>query len=142
MRYLPVVKGAMWFTDVGFLCYWLITVFELVPRDIAFKDYDNPILMDWNYSFLLLDVAASVTGFASLVMVRRASANWRPMMVLSLGLTSVAGLQALNFWLLRADFSLTWWLPNAWLLLFPIPAIWALLRAETTTDSAASSYSG
>ncbi|MEZ7125498.1 DUF5360 family protein [Nonomuraea sp. AD125B] len=45
------------------------------------------------------------------------------------------GPSAVAFWALRGDFTLTWWLPNLFLLLFPLPALVVLTR--TTTSAAA-----
>lgn len=131
------VKVAMLVTDVGFLVYWSAALLGLIPAEYAYKDYDDPVMSDWNYSFLPLDVAASATGLASLHLCRRARRDgrphriaWRPLMLVSLTLTSTAGLQAVVFWALRGDWSPTWWIPNLALLLFPVPAIARLLRQE------------
>ncbi|MBC9730406.1 DUF5360 family protein [Streptomyces sp. TRM68367] len=51
-------------------------------------------------------------------------------MLVSLTLTSTAGLQTVVFGALRGDWSLTWWIPNLALLLFPIPSIMYLLRGS------------
>ncbi|WP_223199514.1 DUF5360 family protein [Solihabitans fulvus] len=124
-RLMRGTKVAMLVTDVGFLVYWASTIAGLIPPELAYKDYTNPILSDWNFSFLVLDVAASVTGLLSL----RRPETGRALMLVSLTLTSVAGLQAIAFWTLRGDFELTWWLPNLALLLFPLPAILVLTRS-------------
>ncbi|WP_280373562.1 DUF5360 family protein [Nocardia abscessus] len=113
----------MLITDVGFLLYWAIAFAQVIPPEWAYKDYTDPILSDWNYSFVVLDLAASVTGLASLCR----TTGRRTLMTVSLTLTSVAGLQAIAFWTLRGDFSLLWWVPNLFLLLFPIPALVALV---------------
>ncbi|TCO62243.1 DUF5360 family protein [Actinocrispum wychmicini] len=112
-----LVRKAMLGTDIGFLIYWTVVIAGIIPPSLAYQDYLNPILTDWNKSFLLLDVLASLTGLIG-VRTRR-----RVLVVVSLVLTSTAGLQAVSFWLLRGDFTLMWWLPNLWLLLFPLPAI-------------------
>lgn len=114
-------------TDLGFLVYWAVAFAQVIPPEFAYKDYTNPILSDWNFSFVVLDLAASATGLASL----RRTSSWRTLMTVSLTLTSTAGLQAIAFWALRGDFSLTWWLPNLFLLLFPIPALVALTCSAT-----------
>ncbi|WP_083880457.1 DUF5360 family protein [Nocardia araoensis] len=116
---LGPTKIAMLITDVGFLVYWTIAFARVIPPEWAYKDYTDPILSDWNYSFVVLDLAASATGLASLCR----SPGWRTLMTVSLTLTSVAGLQAIAFWTLRGDFSPLWWVPNLFLLLFPIPAL-------------------
>ncbi|MGI5200310.1 DUF5360 family protein [Spirillospora sp. CA-108201] len=117
----------MLITDVGLLLYWAVVSAGLVPPELAYKDYTNPILSDWNASFVLLDLAAALTGLATL----RNPSAWRPLMTVSLTLTSTAGLQAVAFWALRCDFTLTWWLPNLFLLLFPLPALIVLIRGAT-----------
>ncbi len=94
----------------------------MTPPELAYKDYTNPILSDWNFSFVVLDLAAGATGLASLCR----PTGWRVLMTVSLTLTSTAGLQAIAFWALRGDFDPTWWIPNLFLLLFPIPALIAL----------------
>ena len=122
-RVLAPTKVAMLLTDVGLLLYWSVVFAGLVPHELAYKDYANPILSDWNTSFVLLDLAASLTGLATLC---RPAAG-RPLMTVSLTLTSTAGLQAIAFWALRGDFTLIWWLPNLFLLVFPLPALIALI---------------
>ncbi|MCX4821971.1 YvaD family protein [Streptomyces sp. NBC_01142] len=137
-RGFRLVKAAMLATDVTFLLYWTASLLVLIPPAYAYKDYDDPVMSDWNYSFLPLDVAASATGLAALVLVRgrctrrlaRHRPLWRPLMLISLTLTSTAGLQAVVFWALRGDWSPTWWIPNLFLLLFPLPSIALLLRHD------------
>ncbi|MBF6074700.1 DUF5360 family protein [Nocardia beijingensis] len=122
-RVLGPTKIAMLITDVGFLLYWAIAFAHVIPPEWAYKDYTDPILSDWNYSFVVLDLAASATGLAALCR----SPGRRTLMTVSLTLTSVAGLQAIAFWTLRGDFSPLWWVPNLFLLLFPIPALVTLV---------------
>ncbi|MCM6773691.1 YvaD family protein [Nocardia sp. CDC159] len=123
-RILGPTKVAMLVTDIGFLLYWAVAFAHVIPPELAYKDYTNPILSSWNFSFVALDLLASATGLASLCRIPGA----RTLMTVSLTLTSAAGLQAIMFWALRCDFSLTWWVPNLFLLLFPIPALFALTR--------------
>ncbi|GAA2451583.1 hypothetical protein GCM10010191_82150 [Actinomadura vinacea] len=135
---LSATKIAMLVTDVCLLLYWAVVFTHLIPPELAYQDYTDPILSDWNNSFVLLDLAASLTGLAALC----ASSAWRPLMLVSLTLTSTAGLQAVAFWALRGDFTLTWWLPNLFLLLFPLPALIVLIRGVTTGPSAGSGQRG
>ncbi|MFD0362918.1 DUF5360 family protein [Nocardia sp. GCM10030253] len=118
-RVLGPTKVAMLITDIGFLLYWAIAFAHLIPPEFAYKDYADPVLSDWNFSFVALDLAASATGLASLC---RGNGS-RTLMTVSLTLTSTAGLQAIAFWALRGDFSPAWWIPNLFLLLFPLPAL-------------------
>ncbi|QIP87287.1 YvaD family protein [Streptomyces sp. Tu 2975] len=138
-RGFRLVKSAMLVTDVAFLVYWTASLLTLIPARHAYKDFDDPVMSDWNYSFLPLDVAASATGLAALYLLRGSGgersghhrASWRSLMLVSLTLTSTAGLQAVVFWALRGDWSVTWWVPNLFLLLFPIPSIVLLMRQDT-----------
>lgn len=123
-RVLGATKIVMLIADVGLLLYWTVVFAGLIPPEVAYRDYEDPMMSDWNTSFVLLDLAASLTGLATLC----ASSAARPLMTVSLTLTSTAGLQAVAFWALRGDFTLAWWLPNLFLLLFPLPALTVLVR--------------
>jgi hypothetical protein len=113
--------------DLGFIAYWAITLAGVVPEEYLFKDYDNPILAAWNWSFLPLDLAISATGLMAL---RRAKGglSWRSLALVSLVLTSCSGLMAVSFWTLRGDFDPAWWLPNLFLLLYPLCFLPKLMR--------------
>ena len=113
--------------DLGFLAYWLITALHILPTEWLFKDYNNPILDAWNWSFLPLDLMVSATGLTT-VSLARAGRNWQPWATVSLSLTACAGLQAIAFWTLRSDFDPVWWIPNLFLLLYPPVFLVGLLR--------------
>lgn len=115
-------------TDIGFLVYWTLTSIGVLPDAWLFKDYDNPIVHAWNWSFAPLDVLASVLGLSGLWLERRGDARWRGLATASVALTFCAGLMALAFWTLRSDYDLWWWLPNAYLMSWPIFAFYGLLR--------------
>ncbi len=106
--------------DIGFIVYWAITLLHIIPNEYLFKDYDNPILVAWNWSFLPLDLLISATGLSSLWLWQSGRAGWRSLALISLVLTSCSGLQALAFWVLRSDFDPCWWLPNLFLLIYPL----------------------
>ncbi len=114
------LKNFFILTDVGFILYWLITLLHLLPDSYLFKDYNNPILVAWNWSFLPLDLLISATGFFSLFLYTKGRKNWDRVALVSLILTFCSGLQAISFWTLRLDFDLNWWLPNLFLLLYPM----------------------
>ena len=124
-----MLKPFFLIVDIGFILYWTVTLLRLIP-EAYFKDYDNPILAAWNWSFLPLDLLISATGLTSFYLMRRGDVGWRNVALISLVLTSCSGLQTLAFWTLRADFDLFWWLPNAFLLLYPLFFIPALLGAN------------
>jgi hypothetical protein len=62
------------------------------------------------------------------VLYRKGRATWRSWAVMSLVATSCSGLQAISFWVLRADYDLAWWAPNLFLLLYPWLFLPRLLR--------------
>jgi hypothetical protein len=121
------LKRLMLFTDLGLLAYWAVTATQLIPP------YPEQMLVDWNWSFLTVDLLAAGTGLTALHLARRQHPNARSVVLISLALTHAAGLLALNFWVLRGDYSLAWWLPNLWLTGFPIVAVAVLLACPTTT---------
>lgn len=128
-------KWLMLVTDVGFIVYFSVTGLALIPAEWVFADYANPLMVSWNWSFLWIDLLASATGLSSLWLLHRHSASGPPLMLISLVLTMASGLMAIAFWTLRGDFSLAWWLPNLYLLLFPLPAIVRLTRAGRSAST-------
>lgn len=126
MTKAPALRRAlMLLTDLGFLAYWAINALHLLPGAWLFKNYEQPLLQTWNWSFLPLDLVVSATGLASLT-ARRARVS-STLTVISLSLTSASGLMAVAFWALARDFALAWWLPNLFLLLYPLPFLRGLL---------------
>ena len=49
---MKTLKPFFLVVDIGFIAYWCITALHLTPVELAFKDYANPILSAWNWSFL------------------------------------------------------------------------------------------
>lgn len=132
-RGLKAVKAMMLITDLGFIVYWTITITHLLPEQSLFKDYHDDRIVAWNWSFLPLDLLISGTGLTALWLARRDRRSWWPAMLISLTLTSCSGLQAIAFWAIRGDFAVEWWLPNLFLLLYPLPAMGMLLYAPKAT---------
>ncbi len=118
-------------TDVGFLVYWALISTHALPPSAMFSGYDEPAVAAWNWSFLPLDVLASLTGFAALRALRVGRPNAATLMAVSLALTAAAGGMALVYWAIRCDVRPTWWLPNAYLLLFPLPLLVRMARTVT-----------
>ena len=117
---MKILKRFFLITDIGFIVYWFITLFLLIPQDLLFKDYANPILVSWNWSFLPLDMAISLTGLFSLYLYYRGNILWKKFGLISLVLTFCSGLQAISFWVIRYDFDLLWWIFNLYLIIYPI----------------------
>lgn len=130
------LKGLFLFTDIAFLAYWLVTCFHWIPPEYAYQDYNNQLLVIWNWSFFPLDILISATGFLSLYCYRKSSAVWQPLVLISLVLTFCSGLQAIAFWAIKQDFDLAWWIPNLYLLLYPLFFIPGLVRKMTLAPTA------
>lgn len=114
-------------TDLGFLLYWLVSAFSLLPSDWLYKDATNPILLAWNWSFAPVDLVASITGLVALRLAQSSSKAWQSLAVVSAALTFCAGLLAISFWAIRHDFELAWWLPNLYLVIWPLGVLNELL---------------
>ncbi len=117
MKYL---KPFFLITDIGFILYWLVTALHLIPESWAFKDYTNPILVAWNWSFFPLDMCISATGLSSIYLYGKKNQLWKKLSLISLVLTFCSGLQAIAFWALRLDFDISWWSVNLYLLVYPL----------------------
>jgi len=128
---MRTLRPLMLLTDLGFLTYWLVTVLHLIPASYLFRDYSEPLVVAWNWSFLPLDLLISATGLGALTLERRRQPLWKGLALISLTLTSCSGLMAIAFWTIRADFSASWWISNGFLLLYPLGFIPGLLRKGT-----------
>ena len=128
------LKWLMLITDIGFLAYWSLSALilagvHIVPPDQMFKDYDQPIMQVWNWSFAPLDIILSLIGIWA---VRRAARgeSWERLAILSLALTFCAGLMAIAFWAIKGDFDVTWWGMNLFLMLWPLAYLPSLILKE------------
>lgn len=107
-------------TDIGFIVYWLLAAFADLPAEYLFKDYENPIMVAWNWSFLPLDLLISATGLSCLYLHKRDTERAEMLAIISLSLTVCSGLQAIAFWAIRSDYSFSWWAMNLYLLIYPL----------------------
>lgn len=124
------LKTLFLLTDIGFILYWAVTWVSWIPKEYLYQDYTNPLLVAWNLSFLPLDLLISVTGFYSLFLLRRSDQRSRMVALISLVLTFCSGLQAIAFWSFRGEFNWGWWVPNLYLMIYPLFYIPRLLRKE------------
>ncbi len=116
---------ALTMTDVAFLAYWAVSglaAFGMVhvPASLMYADYDNPRVVAWNWSFLPLDLAFSVSGLGAVLAARRGLPIWRPLALISLIVTIAAGLMAVSYWTLLREFDPSWFLANAALIVWPL----------------------
>jgi Family of unknown function (DUF5360) len=114
--------------DTFFVLYWLITALHLIPEEYLYNDYQNPVLVNWNWSFFPLDILVSITGYYSIFLSKRNDEKWKTIALISLVLTSISGLQAISYWVLAREFDPTWWLPNLFLLIYPLFYISSIIK--------------
>ena len=137
---LPL-RLALAVTDLLFLAYWIASGLHAlgvlaIPSDLLYAHADDPRVVAWNWSFLPLDLAFSVTGLSAVRLARRDAPLWRPLALISLALTMVAGGMAVGYWTLLGEFDPAWYLPNLVLLLWPIAFMPGLLRAPGAEGAA------
>jgi hypothetical protein len=111
--------------DFGFIFYWLLIALNLIPHEWVFQNYDDPNVRAWNWSFLPLDIAASITGFIGI----KGKGNLA-LLVISSTLTMVAGGMALAFWGIQGFFNLGWWLPNLFLFVAGLIFLVRLVKSQ------------
>jgi Family of unknown function (DUF5360) len=112
-------------TDVAFLGYWALTAaFALgwidLPADLLYSNYHDPRVVGWNWSFFPLDIAFSLTGLAAVRLAAKGDPLWRPMALVSLTLSSTAGLMAVSYWTVMGEFEPVWFGINLALFLWPL----------------------
>lgn len=126
-------------TDLGFLAYWLTSAAYAIgwvdiPADWLFADYHDVRAIAWNWSFLPLDIAVSILGLTSVWTAQRRR-PWRMLAALSLALCSTAGGMAIGYWTLLGEFELEWFLPNLFLLVWPL-LLFPMLTRTPANDGA------
>ncbi len=137
MKYL---KPFFLVTDLGFIIYWIVTFFNLIPKSWAFKDYDNSIIIAWNWSFFPLDILISITGLSSLYLYNKNREAWKTFALISLILTFCSGLQAITFWVYSNDYEITWWVMNLYLMIYPLFFLKMFLKRDK--DETSESFRG
>lgn len=123
------------FTEIGMVSYWLFATivalgFLHVPPEYMYSDYNNPLIVSWNWSFLPLDLLFSVTGLMSRFGNFEAK-NKERLSIISLSLMFCAGLMAISFWVINSDFDPFWWAINLWLMLL---SFWVALTKFREID--------
>lgn len=119
------LRLALSITDIVFLAYWFVSALHHagvfpIPANWLYANADDPRVVAWNWSFLPLDLAFSLTGLAAIRCARLANPIWKPLALISLVLTMVAGGMAVGYWALLGEFDPFWFLPNLALLIWPL----------------------
>lgn len=120
-------------TDIAFLLYWTAAALHAgglvqIPPAWLYANADDTRVVAWNWSFFPLDVAFSLTGLAAVRAARRGHAAWRPLALISLILTMVAGGMAVGYWTILREFDPFWIGTNTLLMVWPAPFVVCLVR--------------
>jgi hypothetical protein len=62
MQLTKLQKAIVWTIDIGFIVYWCLIVFRVLPSEMMFAGYEKREVQAWNWSFFPLDILAAVTG--------------------------------------------------------------------------------
>ncbi len=65
-----MLKTATALTEIAMLIYWALAIaltLELVSIDPAlmYSDYENPLVIAWNWSFFPIDIAFALIGLSA-----------------------------------------------------------------------------
>jgi hypothetical protein len=125
-----LLKKFFLLVDLGFILYWTVTYLHLIPNELLFSNYNNPLVVSWNWSFVFIDLLTSITGLVSLVMYSKQNYLWFYFAFISLVLTSASGTMAIGYWIINREFELGWWLPNLFLIIYPLFFIPRFMRVR------------
>ena len=81
-----------------------------------YSDYENPLVIAWNWSFFPIDIAFALIGLSARF-ARVSGALKFKLEIIAAVLMLCAGLMAISFWIVTADFEPMWWGMNIWLVL-------------------------
>lgn len=137
----PALRWSILITDILFLVYWSISLVALtgaitLPATFMYGGFDQPRVVAWNWSFLPLDVAFSISGLMAVGAARRGDPAWRSLALISLCFTIAAGGLAIGYWTILQEFDPAWFLPNLAIFLWPFIFLPKLVRPERTTSQA------
>lgn len=122
-------------TDWLLLTYWFVTALVAlglvsIPEGYLFKDYYDPRVVAWNWSFFPLDVIFAVLGIYAARLFTQADPRWFGYALVSAALTFCAGFMAICYWVILGDFDPSWWIPNIIIAAWPVWFVPKLISAK------------
>lgn len=108
------------FTEIAMILYWVLAgslVLGLISIDpsLMYSDYQNPLVVAWNWSFFPIDIAFAVTGLTARFCTMSEQTKFK-LEIIAAVLMVCAGLMAVSYWTITGDFDPTWWSMNIWLI--------------------------
>ena len=128
-----MLKIATMFTELSMLIYWILAAalslgLVSINPSLMYSDYQNPLVIAWNWSFFPIDVAFAVIGLTARFSVKDGSLRFK-LEVIAGVLMLCAGLMAISYWTITGDFDPTWWGMNLWLIILGATNV---VRADLT----------
>ena len=116
-----MLKFATTITELAMLLYWILAgalALDLISIDpsLMYSDYENPLVVAWNWSFFPIDAAFAIIGLAARFGVQAGHLRFK-LEVIAGVLMFCAGLMAVSYWTITGDFDPTWWGMNIWLII-------------------------
>lgn len=131
-------KIALLLADGGMLLYWFIVFLNYanliyIAPEYMFSDYNSPLMVAWNLSFLPIDIAFSVLGLLALLapITKKTKTLFN---IVSLTLMFCAGVMAVSFWAIIGFYDWFWWGINLWLVILPIVILLNHRRQQNIND--------
>jgi len=118
------MKWLLVITDLLMLAYWILAGLLVlsvinIPPEYMYSDYENPIVVAWNWSFLPLDLIFIGSGLVAFLGNPPENTR-RVLKLISLTTMFCAGLMAISFWAIIGAYDPVWWIANLWLMLLPV----------------------
>lgn len=122
-----IIKLLLTLTEIGMIAYWVFAAFVVlnlisVSPDLMYSDYQNPIVVSWNWSFFPIDILFAVIGLAAAYLPMNRQRQ-KFLSTISLSLMFCAGLMAISFWLIQQSYDPYWWGVNLWLMLLSLTVL-------------------
>lgn len=116
-----MLKIATTFTEIAMLLYWILAgalFSDLISIDpsLMYSDYENPLVIAWNWSFFPIDIAFAIIGLTARFGVRAGQLRFKLELIAGV-LMLCAGVMAVSYWTITCDFDPTWWGMNIWLII-------------------------
>lgn len=113
-------KHATTIAEILMIAYWIAAAalaFGLIYIDPEwmYSDHENPLVIAWNWSFFPIDIAFAALGLFAKFGNMNAARRFK-LEITAATLMICAGLMAISFWLITADFNVAWWAVNIWLI--------------------------
>lgn len=107
-------------TELAMLLYWVLAtalILGLIQIDPSYmySDYENPLVVAWNWSFFPIDIAFALSGLWARFGPGSEALKFK-LEIIAAVLMICAGLMAVSFWVLTAEFDVMWWGMNLWLI--------------------------